>query len=58
MITERHKYVFNRFDLDELYDLETDPLEMCNRIDDPECTGKADDMRRTLYDLMDRFDDP
>ena len=58
MITERYKYVFNGFDLDELYDLETDPSEMINRVDDPAYGEVADDLRRKLYEFMDRFDDP
>ena len=57
-ITERYKYVFNGFDVDELYDLQTDPSEMTNRVDDPEYREVADDMRRKLYELMNRFDDP
>jgi arylsulfatase A-like enzyme len=31
----RYKYIFNGFDFDELYDLEADPGETRNRIDDP-----------------------
>jgi len=58
IITERYKYVFNGFDLDELYDLETDPSEMINRAADPDYREVADDMRRKLYAFMDRFDDP
>ena len=27
---DHHKYVFNTFDEDELYDLEQDPHELCN----------------------------
>jgi arylsulfatase A-like enzyme len=34
--TERYKYCFNAFDIDELYDLAIDPDEMVNRIDDPD----------------------
>ena len=58
MITQRHKYVFNGFDIDELYDLENDPAEMTNRVDDPEYSGVLDDLRRKLYASMERFDDP
>lgn len=34
------KLVLNGFDYDELYDLENDPFEMTNRIDDPVCTAQ------------------
>ncbi len=34
--TKSHKYVYNGFDFDELYDLEKDPLEMVNVVDKPE----------------------
>ncbi len=34
--TYRFKYVFNAFDIDELYDLQNDPYEMKNLITDPD----------------------
>jgi arylsulfatase A-like enzyme len=42
--TRTHKYVWNSFDYDELYDLERDPDETVNRRDDPACQ----DVRRDL----------
>jgi arylsulfatase A-like enzyme len=33
--TARHKYVYRLYEQDELYDLEADPHELVNRIDDP-----------------------
>lgn len=33
--TRRYKYVRRLYETDELYDLEQDPQELCNRIDDP-----------------------
>lgn len=33
--TEKYKYVYRNLECDELYDLETDPQEKINRIDDP-----------------------
>lgn len=33
--TKQYKYVYNGFDLDELYDLTADPHELVNRADDP-----------------------
>jgi arylsulfatase A-like enzyme len=57
-ITDRYKYVFNGFDIDELYDLKNDPHEMHNAAYDPAYSRDADDMRARLYELMDRFEDP
>jgi arylsulfatase A-like enzyme len=57
-ITNRYKYVFNGFDIDELYDLETDPHEMRNLAYDASEQKVADDMRARLYDLMKRVEDP
>ena len=51
------KYGYNPFDLDELYDLETDPAELINRIDDPACRDVLDEMRARLYTWMARVDD-
>jgi arylsulfatase A-like enzyme len=57
-ITGRFKYVFNGFDIDELYDLERDPHEMHNAIEDPAYRVDADDMRARLYEMMTQFGDP
>ncbi len=57
-ITRRFKYVFNGFDIDELYDLERDPGEMHNAVDDPGYSRYAGDMRARLYELMDSLEDP
>jgi len=57
-ITPRYKYVFNGFDFDELYDLDQDPEEMHNAVDDPRYRAAADDMRARLYALMAKFEDP
>jgi choline-sulfatase len=58
LITDRLKYVFNGFDIDELYDLERDPEEMHNAAYDREYQVQADDTRARLYELMNRFEDP
>ena len=36
VMTKKYKYVYNGFDFDELYDLEKDPLQMKNIINDSE----------------------
>lgn len=58
VITERYKYVFNGFDFDECYDLEKDPEEMLNRVDDKSYAEVVDDMRARLYELMNQNGDP
>ncbi|HEY3938816.1 MAG TPA: sulfatase-like hydrolase/transferase [Bryobacteraceae bacterium] len=57
-ITDRFKYVFNGFDIDEMYDLEHDSGEMRNLVDDHAYAPHTDDMRARLYEMMDRFEDP
>jgi arylsulfatase A-like enzyme len=57
-LTERFKYVFNGFDIDELYDLRDDPNEMHNAVEDPRYRADCDDMRARLYEMMNRYEDP
>ena len=57
-ITDRFKYVFNGFDIDECYDLVDDPEEMSNLVSSGEKRPYVDDMRARLYELMNQFDDP
>jgi arylsulfatase A-like enzyme len=54
----RHKYVANQGHLHELYDLEADPYELENLIDDPEHQGVLDDMRARLQAWQERTQDP
>lgn len=55
MLTQRiiwnagYKYVFNGFDRDELYDLEKDPYEFKNLIDDPSYEEILKNMVRILW---------
>jgi len=58
VVTERYKYVFNSFAWDELYDLNEDPEEIANFIDDPGYAAVVDDMRARLYELMEELGDP
>ena len=57
--TVRHKYVWNLTDIDELYDLEADPGEKHNLINDPESAFIVKILRKRLYDMLtetgDRF---
>jgi arylsulfatase A-like enzyme len=57
-LTERYKYVFNGFDIDECYDLKTDPHEMRNLVADTAHEDVVGDMRARLYQLMGEFGDP
>lgn len=43
------KFVFNGFDFDELYDLESDPDESINLIDHPEYQDRADAMMKQIW---------
>jgi N-acetylglucosamine-6-sulfatase len=51
---ERYKYIFNHgvWDTNELYDLEADPRETRNRIDDLDQEDRVATMRRRLFDLL------
>jgi arylsulfatase A-like enzyme len=51
VVTETHKYVYNGFDFDELYDLKADPHEMKNLAKDP----AYNDIKRSLVRKMWRF---
>jgi arylsulfatase A-like enzyme len=57
-ITDRFKYCFNGFDIDEMYDLRDDPEEMRNVASAPAYAKFAGDMQARLYQMMDRFEDP
>ena len=56
--TKRWKYVYNPPDVDELYDLESDPGEVMNRIDDPGCEHVLREMRERMFQWMQRTNDP
>ena len=47
--TKSHKYVYNGFDFDELYDLEKDPLEMVNVVDKPEYQEVKRELVRKMW---------
>ena len=47
--------MFNGFDFDEMYDLERDPDEMRNVVNDAEYEKATADMRARIYEMMARF---
>ena len=54
----RCKLAVNLFDSDELYDLEVDPLETTNLIDDPDLAEVRNQLHDRLLAEMDRIRDP
>jgi choline-sulfatase len=48
------KYVRNRHDIDELYDLAADPREMHNLAAAPAHSGRVASMRRRIAELVSR----
>ncbi|MEF3302242.1 sulfatase-like hydrolase/transferase [Paenibacillus sp. GYB003] len=55
---ERWKYVWNMTDVDELYDLRTDPDELHNVIGDARYGGVLAELRLKLYDELKQRRDP
>jgi len=53
----RWKYVWNATALDELYDLEADPGELTNRIDDPACSRELRRLRKRVVAWMETTGD-
>lgn len=56
--TQRWKYVWNTTDIDELYDLQTDPAELGNRIVDNDLSGVVKELRLKLYEQLSTDGDP
>jgi arylsulfatase A-like enzyme len=58
IVTDGWKYVANRGQMDELYDLGDDPYEMANLIDDPAYGTERADLRSRLASWQRRTHDP
>ena len=48
-VGERYKFLFNKGDTDELYDLEQDPWEMKNLIGEEDCRELVQEFKRSLH---------
>jgi uncharacterized sulfatase len=57
-VSGQYKLVINLLHTDELYDLETDPAEMINLIDHPDCANVRDELHDRLLDWMYEKRDP
>ena len=55
--TKAHKYVFNGFDSDELYDLRADPHEMRNVADEPAYADTKRELCRRMWRFAQQEDD-
>jgi arylsulfatase A-like enzyme len=56
--TRRYKYAYNALDIDELYDLDIDPDEMVNRINDPEYADILAELQQRMWNHMLELRDP
>ncbi|MEL7240353.1 MAG: hypothetical protein AAGK78_15955, partial [Planctomycetota bacterium] len=54
----RWKYVYNATAEDEMYDLETDPGELRNVVDEPANADRLQAMRERMSDIMREIGDP
>jgi arylsulfatase A-like enzyme len=59
MVRDRkYKYVWNATDIDECYDLETDPHELVNLAADKHHEALCRRYRRTVYEVFSALQDP
>jgi arylsulfatase A-like enzyme len=59
LVVDNHfKYVWNNDDLDELYDLESDPFELNNLVNAPNLAGDLARLQNRLQRWMSETDDP
>lgn len=57
VMTHDHKYVYNGFDFDELYDLQADPHELVNQADNPAYEAIKHDLVRQMWQFAAREED-
>ena len=57
-VNKRFKLAINLLETDEFYDLENDPSEMNNLIDDPRYVDERNSIHDAILDEMDRIRDP
>ena len=57
VVTDRFKYIANQGQMNELYDLEKDPYELTNLIDDPSQENLLSDMKARLSDWQSKTRD-
>jgi len=50
--TERYKYVYRHYEADELYDLAEDPMELSNRIADPNLADEATRLKERVFQWL------
>jgi arylsulfatase A-like enzyme len=55
--TEQWKYIWNPTDIDELYDLNADPAELCNCINEQVFADTVKRLRRQLYEQLTKDED-
>ena len=48
-MSQRYKYIFNKGDTDELYDLEQDPWEMKNLIGEDAYSAVVKELKRAMH---------
>jgi len=58
LVEGRYKLVINLYQTDEFYDLEKDPLELNNLINDPDSADARNNLHERLIAEMDRINDP
>jgi len=56
--TERYKYIYNAYEVDELYDLAEDPHELNNLVDHPAYRDRLETLQTRMLEWMELTEDP